>query len=201
MESKKLSETASISSGVFVKAKSQNLGIEEPNVVYVQASDVKDGALDLRELKPNVCMTKEDQDKLDKHEHILEDGDVLLIAKGTPRAVVYKTDDEKLVAVASTAFVVIRISESDRDRVSSEYLCWWLNSSYARRFYQVSSAGVLPIKRLQDLEINIPTLEYQERFIKAVNAFKEQYLIKREMLEKERELGIAKLEELVGMYR
>lgn len=196
MESKKLSEIASISSGVFVKAKSQNLGVAEPNVVYVQASDVTDGALDLCELKPNVWMMEEGLGKLEKHK--LLDGDVLLIAKGTPKAVVCKRDGGKPV-VASTAFIVIRVS--DPDRVLPEYLCWWLNSSYARRFYQVSSAGVLPIKRLQDLEINIPTLEYQERFIKAVKVFEEQYLIKREMLKKERELGIAKLEELVGMYR
>lgn len=194
MESKKLSEIASISSGVFVKTKSQNLGVGEPNVVYVQASDVKDGALDLCELKSNVCVT--DLAKLEKHK--LLDGDVLLIAKGTPKAVVCKGDGGEPV-VASTAFVVIRISESGR--VLPEYLCWWLNSSFARRFYQVSSAGVLPIKRLQDLEINIPALEYQERFVKAVKSFEEQYLIKRKMLEKERELGIAKLEELVGMYR
>lgn len=192
MESKKLSEIASISSGVFVKTKSQNLGVGKPNVVYVLASDVKEGAL--CELKPNVCVT--DLAKLEKHK--LLDGDVLLIAKGTPKAVVCKRDGGEPV-VASTAFVVIRISESDR--VLPEYLCWWLNSSFAKRFYQVSSAGVLPIKRLQDLEINIPTLEYQGRFIKAVKALEEQYLIKREMLEKERELGIAKLEELVGMYR
>lgn len=172
MERKKLVEVVDIFSGLFKKQAE-----ESANAAYIQLanlhqfSESSDGE---GKVAPSVALT----DKEMGSKHLLRSGDVLLVVKGSSRAVVY-VPCEGVPAVASTSFAVLRMKAEYAERINPKYLCWWLNSSYALDYYagavRGSSVSVLPLKLLEELEINIPTMEFQEHFVKAYEVSKSRY--------------------------
>ena len=111
----KLTDLAIIATGVYQKARPFG------DTLYLQGKHF-DGEGRLRE---DVVLAQElsMNDKLKRH--LLEDGDILLMAKGgNNRACIYKQGIGQ--AVASSTFFVIRLKEG---QVLPEYLHWLLNTS------------------------------------------------------------------------
>lgn len=189
MERKKLHEVATLVSGVFKKSTTDN-----PDAAYIQLSDIKDGSI-VSDLPKRVKLEQGSK-------HLLQNGDILLVVKGEPMAVTYlRSEEETTPAMASTTFAVIRVL--DRSQISPQYLRWWLNSSYSKEFYDQQSRGsslkVLSLKHLKDLEVNIPSLEYQEHFIRLQEAYSTYDKSRIAILKKTQEFHSAKLEHLIGI--
>lgn len=92
--------------------------------------------------------------------HLLKPGDVLFAAKGTKNfAAVYSSE---LPAVASTTFFVLT---SDSSVLLPEYLAWKLNDPSTLGMLKKNAIGSslvsIPKSLLEDLEINIPSIEKQ----------------------------------------
>ncbi|HEX5155058.1 MAG TPA: hypothetical protein VFW07_26625 [Parafilimonas sp.] len=104
--------------------------------------------------------------------HLLNSGDVLFAAKGLNNfAVTYKEAIGK--AVASSAFVVLRITEEFKDKIHPEYLVWLLNHPNTKGLlYQhlaQSTIVSVSIQNLKTMEINIPDMKTQDLVIRIQN--------------------------------
>lgn len=149
-----LGEITNIFSGIYTKPDI------EGDVFYIQARHFgKDGIFDAT-VKPDLLCT----DKLTKH--LLKTGDILLASKGVNNfAVAYNENIGK--AVASSMFLVIRINQT---KILPEFLTWYLNHPLAQNYFINCSKGTaLPCITkaiVENLEINIPTLEKQRLILK-----------------------------------
>lgn len=153
----KLLHIASIQTGFFAKP------IATGEVVYLQAKHFDEngqlvGALHL-DLKAEGISEK----------HLLRHGDILFAAKGTKNfATCYESKNPP--AVASTSFFVIRLLADFQDKILPEYLVWWLNHQQAQSFLKGKAMGtaIVSISKavLEELEINIPTVEIQQQVLR-----------------------------------
>lgn len=88
--------------------------------------------------------------------HYIEEGDILIQAKGKPR-VVY-VDAHLSNTIASSNFFIIR---SDADKVLSQYLFWFLNQDSVKQYFKKVSRGNYQSQRsrfdpLGILKLNCP---------------------------------------------
>jgi restriction endonuclease S subunit len=114
-----------------------------------------------QEVKPLI----KSSDKTDKH--LLYKGDVLFAAKSLNNfAVVYDAHIGK--AVASSSFIVVRVKSEYANEVLPEYLAWYLTQDPQIRLFHKQLGTTIPsisISKLNELEIDIPTLEQQSRIV------------------------------------
>lgn len=122
--------------------------------------------------------------------YILKDGDLLLAAKGIRNtASVFKS---KLVlkvkldkAAASSTFFILRV---DPQKISSEYLAFYLNLTKTQKFFQSRSTGtnVPSLKRnvLEEIEILIPSIEVQNKLIELKSLWEKEKQLTEELLTK-----------------
>ena len=109
--------------------------------------------------------------------HLLREGDVLFIARGTRNdAVVFSSDMTN--AIAGAQFFVIRPT----GRVLPEYLAWYLNQASAQRHVAEYSSGsfvpFVPKTALEELEVVLPSMEDQRRIVAVQElSLKEQELL------------------------
>ena len=189
---------ADIFSGLFKKQSEK-----DANAAYVQLVNHHQFGI-MPANRNEVSMSVFLSDKEMSGKHILRDGDILLVVKGTPRAMIYHPVGD-IPAVASTSFAIIRVKEEYADSIKPEYLCWWLNSSYAYEVYNSelrgSSVKVLPLKLFGEFEINVPTLEYQEHFVEFDRLSEEQLCVTREIAQTQRMLSVVTLENMAGILR
>lgn len=97
----------------------------------------------------------------------LKKGDVLVAARGNSNyAVLVDEAVTKLKAVASPHFYVLSVKN---DKVLSDYLCWFINSQPAQRYFQRESEGTFTksIRRqvLETLPVALPSLEKQQNIV------------------------------------
>ena len=153
----KLNHIAKLTSGIYTQP-----GIS-PNVLYLQAVDYSEFGELSPIVKPKLQFNKQIEP------HLLREGDVLFAAKGMNNfAVVYYENQGK--AVASSSFIVIRLSHERKQIVSPEYLAWFLtNSPEIFNFHKQQLGTTIPsisIKLLKELDVSIPTLEKQNLIVK-----------------------------------
>ncbi len=102
-------------------------------------------------------------------DHVLEDEDLLLVAKGDKNKVCYYSSTIGK-AVASSTFIVLKCN---KDIVKPKFLHWLLNSHSVQKRLSKLSKGThvksISIKVLSKLEVSIPSLELQEHYIKLNN--------------------------------
>ena len=198
MERRNILEVADIFSGLFKKQSEK-----DANTAYIQLINLHQFSI-MPANKEEVRMSVSLSDKEKNGKHLLKEGDILLVVKGTPRAVIYHPVGD-IPAVASTSFAVIRVKEEYAGYIKPEYLCWWLNSSYAYEVYdrelRGSSVKVLPLKLFNEFEINIPSLEYQEHFIEFNRQSEERQQITQEIAQTIRKLNVATLENMAGILK
>jgi len=152
----KLQNIAKLQSGLYSKPDIA------ADTLYLQANHFNNSGQVDALLKPQIKITGKNE------KHLLQDEDVLFVAKGTKNyGVVYKKDIGR--SVASSSFIVIRIQETYKNQVLPEYLAWYLtNTPYFREYHQRQLGTTIPsisIKKLNELEIDLPTMDKQKRIV------------------------------------
>jgi restriction endonuclease S subunit len=114
-----------------------------------------------RDVKPQLKL----DDKIERH--LLQHNDILFAAKGLNNfAVVYHTDLGK--AVASSSFIIVRLNHNYRQQVQPNYLAWYLTNNPGVKLFHKQLGTTIPsisIEKLSKLEIDIPSLEQQQRIV------------------------------------
>ncbi len=151
---KKLKHITGIQTGVFAKP------FQKGEIVYLQAKHFDVNGEISGTLYPDLDYSS----KLEKH--LLKKGDVLFAAKGSKNFAAWYEKD-KIPAVASTSFFVIRINDKN---VLPGYLTWFLNhpdiQAFLKRQAKGSSIASISKAVLSELEIPIPTIQKQELILK-----------------------------------
>lgn len=152
---KKLKDIATTITGLYKKA--DPVG----NTFYLQGRQFNQQGF----LNKDSIMTKDIWVDSNLERHLLKDKDILFVAKGERnRACLYREEYGR--AVASSLFFVIRVTT---DALLPEYLHWFLNSNTAQIRIETFSMGSripsISKKSLQELEIQIPTMETQKRIL------------------------------------
>ena len=148
----KLHNIAVIQTGVFAKV------APNPNALYLQQSDF-DGNGELRNTaQPTIT--------IDNQKHLLTAGDLLLASKGNNNICVIVPEIEQK-CVASPSFLVIRLH--DKSAILPEFVAWYLNLPTVQNTLAAQARGtsIMSISKatLGELEIPIPPLEKQQKYI------------------------------------
>ena len=148
----KLHNIAVIQTGVFAKV------VPNPNVLYLQQSDF-DGNGELRNtVQPTIIV--------DNQKHLLTAGDLLLASKGNNNMCVIVPEIEQK-CVASPSFLVIRLH--DKSAILPEFVAWYLNLPTVQNTLAAQARGtsIMSISKatLGELEIPIPPIERQKKYI------------------------------------
>ena len=149
----KLQDIATIQTGIFAKV------APNPNALYLQQSDF-DGNGELRNTAQPTIVA-------DNQKHLLTAGDLLLASKGNNNICVIVPDIEQK-CVASPSFLVIRLH--DKSAILPEFVAWYLNLSTIQNALATQARGtsIMSISKatLGELEIPIPSIEKQKKYIK-----------------------------------
>ena len=148
----KLNNIATIQTGVFAKT------TPNPNALYLQQSDF-DSCGELRDTAQPTIAT-------DNPKHLLAAGDLLLASKGNNNICVIVPDIEQK-CVASPSFLVIRLH--DKSAILPEFVVWYLNLPTVQNTLAAQARGtsIMSISKatLGELEIPIPPIERQKKYI------------------------------------
>lgn len=149
----KLHNIATIQTGVFAKT------APNPNAFYLQQDDFDSNGV--------LCNTAQPTVIIDRAKHLLVAGDLLLASKGNNNMCVVIPELEQK-CVASPSFLVIRLS--DKTSVLPEYVAWYINLPATQKALAAQARGtsIMSISKatLGELEIPIPSLETQQKYIK-----------------------------------
>ncbi|MBE6212606.1 MAG: restriction endonuclease subunit S [Rikenellaceae bacterium] len=171
----KLQDIATIQTGVFAK------NSPKPNALYLQQSDF-DGNGELRKTaKPTIVA--------DNPKHLLAAGDLLLASKGNNNiCIVVPSIEQK--CVASPSFLVIRLH--DKSAILPEFVAWYLNLSTTQKVLAAQARGtsIMSISKatLGELEIPIPPIERQKKYIELSKLQKREQELYKAIAEKRRQL-------------
>lgn len=167
-----LQNIASLSSGVYTQ-----FG-QFGSAIYLQSNFFDAyGVLD-SVIKPNLVLNP----SLEKH--VLSPGDILFAAKGANNfAVTIK--DTYGPCVASSTFIVIKIAPAFKHKIMADYLAWYINQphvlAYIKNLATGSGVQSISIAKLQDLEIEIPSLKIQENIIAIDYLYKKEKQLKKQI--------------------
>jgi len=171
----KLQDIATILTGVFAKTS------PTPDALYLQQGDF-DGNGELRKTaKPTIVAGNP--------KHLLAAGDLLLASKGNNNiCIVVPSIEQK--CVASPSFLVIRLH--DKSAILPEYVAWYLNLPTIQNTLAAQARGtsIMSISKatLGELEIPIPPLEKQQKYIKLSTLQKRELQLYAAVAEKRKQL-------------
>ena len=150
----KLQHITSIQTGVFAKP------VQKGEIVYLQAKHFDENGELAEKLYPDL----DSNTKIEKH--LLRKGDILFAAKGSKNFAAWYEND-KIPAVASTSFFVIRLNDKN---ILPGYLTWFLNHPGTQILLkgQARGSSIASISKavLSELEIPIPTVKKQELILR-----------------------------------
>ena len=148
----KLHNIAVIQTGIFAKV------APNPNALYLQQSDF-DGNGELRNTTQSTIIVA-------NQKHLLTAGDLLLASKGNNNMCVIVPEIEQK-CVASPSFLVIRLH--DKSAILPEFVAWYLNLPTVQNTFAAQARGtsIMSISKatLGELEISIPPIERQKKYI------------------------------------
>ena len=148
----KLNNIATIQTGVFAKT------TPNPDALYLQQSDF-DSRGELRDTAQPTIAT-------DNPKHLLAAGDLLLASKGNNNICVIVPEIEQK-CVASPSFLVICLR--DKSAILPEFVAWYLNLPTIQNTLAAQARGtsIMSISKatLGELEIPIPPIERQKKYI------------------------------------
>jgi len=132
------------------------------DTLYLQGNHFSETSFFNKSVKPQIKMTN----KYEKH--LLQNDDILFAAKGLNNfAVVYHNSIGQ--AVASSSFIVLRLSMDFRTKVLPEYLAWYINNSkqipILHKAKLTTTIPSISIAQLSQLEIDIPDIQMQQLVI------------------------------------
>lgn len=171
----KLHNIATIQTGVFAK------NSPNPNALYLQQSDF-DGNGELRDTAQPTIFT-------DNAKHLLTAGDLLLASKGNNNMCVVLPKIEQQ-CVASPSFLVIRLH--DKCTTLPEYVAWYINLPATQKVLAIQARGtsIMSISKatLGELEIPIPPLEIQKKYIELSKLQKREHQLYVAIAEKRKQI-------------
>lgn len=121
---------------------------------------------------------------------LVKKGDLLFVSRvfrgSLPYSVLVDADIPNLVAAPT-----FHILSVNKDRVRAEYLHWFINSeANGGRFFKQNAMGSsvlnIPKNVLSEMEINLPPLQKQDRFIKLIQAAHREKEIMQTLVERRR---------------
>ena len=138
-------------------------------VGVINIADITDNEIDY----DKVSFVDEEQQKIIKY--LLEDGDILISSRGTTiKVAMFEKQDEQYIPAVN--FNVIRIHESAKSKIKSEYLKIFFASSIGQKLLaSLQRGGVVMNINAKDLySLNIPLLSLQEQQ-KIINQYNEEF--------------------------
>ena len=191
----KLKEIATITAGYPFRGKIEPF--EEGEIQVIRSQDMPfDGAIAAEKLV-RVALPPGNKSLFEKR-HKLKTGDVLLLARGTPRAA-YLVDlpDRPLVAAPQ----LFRI-QPDTQLILPAYLSWQLNSERCMHHLlsQAEGSTQKSIRRpqLEALEIALPSLKIQQYILDLNEAIREEQALYQELIDNRDAALNTALAELLG---
>ena len=171
----KLNNIATIQTGVFAKT------TPNPDALYLQQSDF-DSRGELRDTaKPTIAT--------DNPKHLLAAGDLLLASKGNNNICVIVPEIEQK-CVASPSFLVIRLH--DKSAILPEFVAWYLNLPTVQNTLAAQAHGtsIMSISKatLGELEIPIPSIERQKKYIELSKLQKREQQLYAAIAERRRQI-------------
>lgn len=150
-----LKAIAQVQTGIYCKA------APEGRVLYLQAKHFDEQG----RMKNEEALVPEVLPERKVERHLLQDKDLLLIAKGNHnQACMYRASWGP--AVGSTVFFIIRLQAKE---VLPEYLQWYLNSRQVQKAlagqYRGTSIPSIPKQVLTEMQIPVPTLAAQQKIL------------------------------------
>lgn len=169
---KKLEDIASITTGVYEKVHPSGDTLYLQGKHFDAFGKFREEAVASPELQAEERLSK----------HLLQDGDILLVAKGeSNRACLFQ--DNIGQAVASSTFFVIRLTE---ERLLPVFLQWYFNTEYVQELLSGLSKGTqiasLSKKALSEIEIPIPPLKIQKQILEIQDLWNKEKSITKELL-------------------
>ena len=138
-------------------------------VGVINIADITDNEIDY----DKVSFVNDEQQKIIKY--LLEDGDILISSRGTTiKVAMFEKQDEQYIPAVN--FNVIRIHESAKSKIKSEYLKIFFASSIGQKLLaSLQRGGVVMNINAKDLySLNIPLLSLQEQQ-KIINQYNEEF--------------------------
>jgi len=123
---------------------------------------------------------------------ILKKQEILFKAKSSYNAVtVFKGNNQNLVP--SVHFFILNIKDKLKKEINPEYISWYLGEEKAQKHFKKLATGMaMPIVRksdLEDLEVNIPSIEVQDKVAQVQQLFlKEKQLLEELIFIKEKQI-------------
>jgi restriction endonuclease S subunit len=159
--------------------------------VFIQPADIKEGSI-VNSPRVINCSSSDMYDN-----HILRDGDLLIVNKGINyTTLVYKGDFDK--AVASSSFFIIKV---DDQYCLPEYLQWSLQQSHVKEYLSQNSvtSTVPSLKKsvLEGLKIKLPPINTQKYILEFLVQMKYQQSLLQSIIEKNEEYSNSYISELI----
>ena len=115
-----------------------------------------------------------------KHITPLSQGEIVLTARGSFKAAVFDSSEQ---FVTSNAIFILHV---DSKICNSDYLAIWLNSPACKKQLDKvtllsSTTPVLPRKALDDLVVDLPSMEKQEEIAKLYKLNSKQFILQQEI--------------------
>lgn len=184
---KKIKKICQITTGFTFRSKIKN--DPQGNFAVIQAVDIIDDSINYSNLSKVTEQIKEN--------HLLKNGDIIFRAKGiNNKAYLIETSLKNIVTTGQ--FMVIKNIIKD---VEPAYLEWFLNQKPAQQYFSTNSAGNtvpnITKSALEELEVDIPTIEIQNKIIKLNNLYLKEKAVMQELLEKKELLRCKQLEHIL----
>ncbi|MDB5033128.1 MAG: hypothetical protein JWQ98_369 [Chlorobi bacterium] len=180
IESAPLGELAIIRSGYPFRGKIQH----DPEGTWgvVQMRDIVAGGGIRRDVLTHVSGIRP------KVGHLIGDGDVLIMARGTNNlAAVIKGQMPR--TVAANYFMVLRVNQS---RVLPEYLSWYINQSTARNYFQrhqlSSTVPIITTETVSGLMLPLPPIVIQRHIVRISQLLNRERHLMEELAKKRAQL-------------
>lgn len=134
----------------------------------------------------------------DSKPQYLKHNSLIVVARGEPRAYVFKGQQVDQVAV-SNQFIVVNLNV---DNIKPEFLAWYFNHSQAMRsYFEMNSRGslltMLSISTLKEASIVIPSLKQQEEILQFAQDADKEALVFQQLIALRAEYNQAKSEQIL----
>jgi restriction endonuclease S subunit len=176
----KLGKLVDFSSGLMVSRKKEENAEENYKVINL-ATVTNEGEVNLK--KSNDLRTSKDVSK-----YLVKPGDVII--KLSPPYDAFCITNDMNNYILSHYYCKMEI---DLKRILPEYLTWYLNSKYSKKFFQLFSKGStirrLPINRLEGIDIEMISIKDQKNIVEMNQLIKrEKQLLKKLIVKREEQL-------------
>ncbi|MGN5725436.1 restriction endonuclease subunit S [Acinetobacter calcoaceticus] len=174
---------------------------QRPPEKTVNTFEVK--AIQIKDLTKDQVVISDDQWSelewaYDSKPQYLKHNSIIVVARGEPKAYVFKGNEADRVVV-SNQFIVVNLQVDD---LKPEFLVWYFNHSQAMRtYFEMNSRGsllmMLSISTLKEASIVIPSLKQQEKILQLAQDADKESLVFQQLIALRAEYNQAKSEQIL----